>query len=1021
MTNNFQKENFKIENINDINDIIDLTTLSKLDKININDIYIGNSSYPIEIISINDSNNTITFKSHSTTGKKNNIKKTISISEFIKNMSNNYYFDSECSSCKQKQNNKENLFKYCPICKITLCPKCSEAHLENKKEHENYIINNNEKSIKCFIHQNQENTAFCFDCNTHLCGKCLATGKHTRHRKNMVLEVQPTQTLIEKHNEIISIYSERLNDLNKTINEKKNLLINKLKTENEKKIEDIQMKLTLIKKEMTINKKKLMNELYLLKLKYKNEEKLIKEKYSLIFNKIQDKYNNIEINFKNYKNGLLKTLKLKYYNEFQIPEYEKKINKINYLLSINQIIKATQEKYTNNYFNNTNINNILYSYIKSQDSKIRELFNNQSLKEEISNKMSYKGKEINNTNTNANNNEICNESSNNESKKLIKNGLKIVNQTKKKICRIKINNQDKGFGFLCKIPDPVLISNSHILNNETLKEEIVLLFNNEKIIKKIKIDKNRKILSENKSNNRNVDVAILEINVKDDDMQNLEFMEIDDEIIKENQIYEQYLNKEVYVIGRTFKKCILEENNKNDNIYNIKFNPETGENFDGCPILLNNLKVIGICKENIQEGEKYKIGNLLSYFITEYNKIKLKKVEDVHYKNCKNETENKNEKLIKEEKFIKLNENNIPNINEKNGENNTEILSNGVKKDNKEENMDIERKTPPKKEEISPENKNEDKKGINIWSQIKIVLTIEEKDINKKIYFLDNTDADDFYENGKDDISHHHDNLSEMTKENTKLYIQNMETPFEKFFIPHEKGNYEIKLLLTENIKNCNYMFYNCKNITEIDLSSFNSENIKNIFCMFYECENLTKINLESFRTQNVEDMRELFCACVSLTHINLSSFDTKNVLDMSEMFYQCKKLTSINLSKFNTIKVKDMSFMFSGCENLTEINLSNFDTVNLKTTEGMFSECKNLSNIVITSFNSKKLKNISEMFKECQNITEIDLSSFNAEKLKDFDLFLKGCSKLTKIKLNKNLYDKIKEQIPNNINIIYV
>ena len=69
---------------------------------------------------------------------------------------------------------------------------------------------------------------------------------------------------------------------------------------------------------------------------------------------------------------------------------------------------------------------------------------------------------------------------------------KALNQSEKSVCKILAKGKT-GTGFLCLIPHPVLITNNHILDEESIKEgkEIEISFNNEKIFKTIKIDKNR--------------------------------------------------------------------------------------------------------------------------------------------------------------------------------------------------------------------------------------------------------------------------------------------------------------------------------------------------------------------------------------------------------------------------------------------------------------------------------------------------------------------------------------------------
>ena len=80
---------------------------------------------------------------------------------------------------------------------------------------------------------------------------------------------------------------------------------------------------------------------------------------------------------------------------------------------------------------------------------------------------------------------------------------------------------------------------------------------------------------------------------------------------------------------------------------------------------------------------------------------------------------------------------------------------------------------------------------------------------------------------------------------------------------------------------------------------------------MFGKCTNLTNINLSSFNTQKVINMFSMFLGCWGLSNINLSSFSTENATNMAYMFSQCSKLSSIDLSTFNTKNVTRMKFMF--------------------------------------------------------------------------------------------------------------
>ena len=69
--------------------------------------------------------------------------------------------------------------------------------------------------------------------------------------------------------------------------------------------------------------------------------------------------------------------------------------------------------------------------------------------------------------------------------------------------------------------------------------------------------------------------------------------------------------------------------------------------------------------------------------------------------------------------------------------------------------------------------------------------------------------------------------------------------------------------------------------------------------------------------------MSNMFHGCSNLTNIDLSSFNTENVTNMPYMFYRCSKLTNIDLSSFNTENVTNMYHMFSYCSNLKKIRIT--------------------------------------------------------------------------------------------------
>ena len=175
---------------------------------------------------------------------------------------------------------------------------------------------------------------------------------------------------------------------------------------------------------------------------------------------------------------------------------------------------------------------------------------------------------------------------------------------------------------------------------------------------------------------------------------------------------------------------------------------------------------------------------------------------------------------------------------------------------------------------------------INFNKESKIILTVKinEDDIGKKIYFLQNHLLSDYG---------HRINLK-----NFVILINDNIYESKNYFIAKTAGIYIILKY-----------FFDTKNVTDMSM-------------MFYDCCNLINLDLSSFDTKNVTDMSKMFASCSNLIDLDLSSFDTKNVTDMSGMFYHFRNLINLDLSYFDIKNVTDMSKMFDNCPKLNKKNV---------------------------------------------------------------------------------------------------
>ena len=86
---------------------------------------------------------------------------------------------------------------------------------------------------------------------------------------------------------------------------------------------------------------------------------------------------------------------------------------------------------------------------------------------------------------------------------------------------------------------------------------------------------------------------------------------------------------------------------------------------------------------------------------------------------------------------------------------------------------------------------------------------------------------------------------------------------------------------------------------------------------MFWGCKNLKTLDISSFNTSQVTDMYSLFSES-GIVKLDISSFDTSRVTDMEKMFKNCTKLTTIYVGNdWNMDAVEYMDDMFANCTNL--------------------------------------------------------------------------------------------------------
>ena len=214
----------------------------------------------------------------------------------------------------------------------------------------------------------------------------------------------------------------------------------------------------------------------------------------------------------------------------------------------------------------------------------------------------------------------------------------------------------------------------------------------------------------------------------------------------------------------------------------------------------------------------------------------------------------------------------------------------------------------------------------------------------------------------------------------------------------------------TSNVTRMDGMFKGCTSLTTLDLSCFDTSKVTLMSSMFNECSSLKAVDMSSFVTPNLKSMTSMFQDCSSLRTIDMSSFITSNVSSMNNMFSGCSNLTSLNISSFNTANVTTMESMFQGCASLTSLDINGFDTSTVTYFSNMFKGCSKISSFDVSKFVTMKALKMDSMFAGCESLTSLDLDSFDTPNVTTMVSMFRDCSSLTALDLSGFDTAKVKE-----------
>ena len=114
-------------------------------------------------------------------------------------------------------------------------------------------------------------------------------------------------------------------------------------------------------------------------------------------------------------------------------------------------------------------------------------------------------------------------------------------------------------------------------------------------------------------------------------------------------------------------------------------------------------------------------------------------------------------------------------------------------------------------------------------------------------------------------------------------------------------GEHKIVIKFNKSLTSLNKLFYQAKNLKEVDLSGLTTSDVVTSSDMFNGCINLKQINFDYFDSSKLTNISNMFTECSSLESINLDVFKNDKLLDIYGLFKNCTKLSEINFGGFNT------------------------------------------------------------------------------------------------------------------------
>ena len=160
----------------------------------------------------------------------------------------------------------------------------------------------------------------------------------------------------------------------------------------------------------------------------------------------------------------------------------------------------------------------------------------------------------------------------------------------------------------------------------------------------------------------------------------------------------------------------------------------------------------------------------------------------------------------------------------------------------------------------------------------------------------------------------------------------------------------------------------------------------------FYGCSNLEEVlHGENLDLSQATELNDIFYGCKKLRYVDVSTWDTSKLIECHGVFYDCASLTNVDVSGWDTSCATNISGLFYGCKNLESVDVSGFDTSKVSNFGSVFRDCAKLTELDVSNWNISNATQIGGMFQGCTSLTELDLSNWDTSKCSAYSNLFNG------------------------------